>query len=227
MTGTTNPTCDTTSQRRGILRCRTQTESLSTSFDTMSETDERKVSFATVQIHEHPMVLCDNPGGLSGPPLSLDWKAQACYEIPLDKYEKNRPERRNKHELALPDVIRIEILRNSGYSRSEIVARTRPVNIARTRRMSTIKGMKRAGFEEFTERVSHKARNILSLGRRKREERMFLTQSAKFDIGKVGEKSSFRTEDTLDLDLLGDGGEFQDDTAVVTSEQANVEPLTQ
>ena len=216
-------------KRRGILLRRTQSESLGISFDTMktavAEGKSRNVSFDAVQIHEHLVLLGDNPGGNSGPPLSLDWKAQACYELPLDKYEEHRPERRSKHELALPDMTRIDILRNLGYSRVEIVQLTKPVNIARTRRRSTIKGMKRAGIEEFAERVSHKTLNMLSFGRRKREERIFLEMSARFDVGKVCDRNTLHTEESLVEALEEDSlleGHVEDAAA-----QDSVEPLSQ
>lgn len=192
---------------------------------THEENNIRKVSFDVIQIHEHPMILSDNCGGISGPPVSLDWEVQDCYELPLDKYEESRPERRNKNELALPDMMRVDILRKSGYSRLEITQLTRPVNVDRQRRMATIKGMKLAGIEELAERVSHKTLNILSFGRRKREERTFLQRSVLFDVGKVGERSSSRTDDTMDEDDLLHQVDLGDTAAAAAKE--NVKPLSQ
>ena len=138
------------------------------------EDRDSHVNFDVVRIHEHPILLGDNPGGLRGPPLTLDWHAQATFEMTVDDYESRRPVRRTKEECAMPVSARMEILREFGYSRREIVALTKPVNQARARRKATAQAWRLAYVEELVESVARKTKNVLTLGQRKRQERKYL-----------------------------------------------------
>lgn len=137
----------------------------------------RTVSFHTVQIREFAMILGDNPGTPFGPPLAMDWDAQASYELPFEDYEATKPAARVKSQCALPPSARIEILRRSGYSRNEITALTKPVNQARARRRATLQQLQLAPIQELIETVARKGRNVISLGRRKRKEREYLERA--------------------------------------------------
>ena len=143
----------------------------------------RSVSFQTVHIYEHPMILGDNPGGAFGPPLTIDWEAQASYEFPLDEYEAKKPPGRGKIEYALPASIRVEILRRYGYSRNEIVQLTKPVNQARARRRATAQSLRLAGVEAFVETVVRGSRHVITFGRLKRRERKYLESCCSVDEG--------------------------------------------
>ena len=174
---------------------------------------QRQVSFNNIYIHEHPVVLGDNPGGISGPPLTIDWNAQRSIAMPLDDYEKGRPEeaRRNKYQFTLPEMVRIDMLKQSGYSRQEIARLTAPVNRAREQRKASCRASKIDGLLECKETVSRALVNVLTLGRRKRAERLFLEQSRRFDRrheeeddlekeDKEGTRSSIRTTQTSQAD---------------------------
>jgi hypothetical protein len=106
------------SGKPSILLHRTQSGSLASKYKESSrEKEDNKVVFAKIEIYEHAVLLGDNPGGGKGPPLTLDWKYQERFELALDEYEECRPVRRGKHELFHPSTVRIELLRQSGYSR--------------------------------------------------------------------------------------------------------------
>jgi hypothetical protein len=67
---------------------------------------EKSVTFTTVEIHEHAVIMGDNPSTTHGPPLEVDWVEQAHYSLDLDEYEEMRPQRRHKKELAIPSSVR-------------------------------------------------------------------------------------------------------------------------
>ena len=104
----------------------------------------------------------------------MAWEQQASYEFNLEEYEATKPAGRTKSECALPPSMRTEILRRSGYSRMEIVQLTKPVNIVRARRKATAQSLRLAGLQELMESLVRKTRNILTLGRLKRQERQYL-----------------------------------------------------
>ncbi len=82
----------------------------------------KRVSFATVQINEHPCIVGDNPSVSSGVPLAIDWRSSHSESILLDKYEELRQnDRRFLHELKVPSDVRWERLKNSGVSSEDIV----------------------------------------------------------------------------------------------------------
>jgi hypothetical protein len=78
----------------------------------------KKVMFDSLVIHEHAVILGDNPSVSSGPPLAISWEAQRSIHLSLDKYEASRPPRRHSEEMHVPREIREEWLRQAGYARS-------------------------------------------------------------------------------------------------------------
>jgi hypothetical protein len=170
----------------GIMSVRTQLESVkldtncSHSRRIMRQEDHDldlescHVSFGNVQIREYPIVLGDNPGGSSGPPLSIEWTHQSESSVPLDAYEQDRPNRRDRAEMCMPAFLRVKMLQEAGYSRAEIVALQKPVNITRVQRRRTNATLNLQTLHEITERTRRKTLNLLSLGTRKRKEKHFL-----------------------------------------------------
>ena len=68
------------------------------------ESDRRKkVIFDTIEIHEHPYELGDNPSVSDGVPLTISWHCQSKIVFELDYYEIYRPssERKSKQNLRL------------------------------------------------------------------------------------------------------------------------------
>lgn len=95
------------------------------------------VRFSTVQIHQHPVILGDNPACSRGPPLSIDWEALDSTEFSIDDLEKSRARRggrRHAEELVLPKHSRVRTLRQCGYSRKDFrQAKAEIKDIQRTR----------------------------------------------------------------------------------------------
>jgi hypothetical protein len=117
----------------------------------------------------------------------------------FEEYEQGRPERRNKYQFTLPEMVRIDMLKQSGYSRKEIAMYTAEVNRAREQRRASQRAAKLDRVVEFCEKIQHGLANWMTLGRRKREERLFLHRALNFDTDGVLEKqggnirSSIRT----------------------------------
>lgn len=100
----------------------------------------RRASFGTLEIREYPITLGDNPGGVQGPPVSLDWKhnEKRTKVIPLDAYEDTRAPRRDRREMYMADNLRRwRLLRENGYTMDELNrACSAAENVRRQRRKS-------------------------------------------------------------------------------------------
>ena len=98
------------------------------------------VSFGTIEIQEYPMVLGDNPSTSSGPSVELDWEAQSKIIIEdLDKYESQKPPKREMNQLSMPSERRTKILIESGHSMREIRETTKQRDSLRRKSTSSIK----------------------------------------------------------------------------------------
>jgi hypothetical protein len=112
----------------------------------------------------------NNPGGICGPPVTIEWVAQSKVKIPVGTYEDDRPPRRSGSQMNIPRSAREEMLRNAGYSRGEILEALRDVNIARRKRRQTIDTMNLSSVHEFKERLVRGSLNLtLNRGRKARE----------------------------------------------------------
>jgi hypothetical protein len=80
---------------------------------------KKGVTFGSLTIHEHPVMLGDNPSVSSGPPLAISWEAQASHFFSVDEYEASRPPRRSKDTMQVPRSMREDWLRSAGYARSD------------------------------------------------------------------------------------------------------------
>lgn len=218
MTQTIHVKCMKTTKRREsclghknktILHLSTQIDDLNSSSNTVDDEEsssvcltKRRVKFGSIRFCEHPILIGDNPGGNKGPPLTIDWYAQEIYEMNMEEYEGQRPQRRNKSQLFLPERDRKDILKKCGYSHNEIIEQTRPVNIARQHRKATIQAAKLDGIQELLEKVSRKTFNAMSFGRRKRQERKFVQRCRCFDSTEFSSRSTLAT--------VSDGGSHMD-----------------
>jgi hypothetical protein len=96
------------------------------------------VIFDTVQIREYPIILGDNPAVSKGPALTIDWQHVETDVMKFEEYESTRPERRSNAEMAIPFDIRMEMLKNSGYSSKEILEMAKKSEEARKARILTL-----------------------------------------------------------------------------------------
>jgi len=98
----------------------------------------------------------------------------------VDAYESERPGRRQRMEMVIPCSDRMQLLKRVGYTRREIVDGTKPVNIVRHQRSRTRETQGLQPISEAVESISRKAKNLLSFGARKRNERKFLEMADSF-----------------------------------------------
>jgi hypothetical protein len=132
------------------------------------------VRFGNVSIRQYSVIVGDNPGGHAGPPLSIGWEHDDEVTLDVLEYEQQRPPRRKGREMLVPVDVRVERLRDAGYSRSDIVALTKPVNLARTQRRRTLETLHLQPLYQLHEKLSRKTLLLLTGGRRKRSERKLL-----------------------------------------------------
>jgi hypothetical protein len=93
-----------------------------------------KVTFKTVEIHSHAVILGDNPSCTRGPPVSIDWKAVESVILDLDEYETSRPPRRGMRDAILTGTMRVEMLLKEGYSRKELARVENEIKVIKKRR---------------------------------------------------------------------------------------------
>jgi hypothetical protein len=117
------------------------TKSHSDHLSTSERTEKSSVSFSTIEIHEHAMILGDGRSASGcGPCLEIDWTEQSNIILNLEEYESMRHQRRLKHQLIMPDNIRTDLLLDSGYTMREISELTSP---SRSKLSSSKKVMKK------------------------------------------------------------------------------------
>jgi len=100
----------------------------------------RTASFGTLEIREYPITLGDNPGGVQGPPITLDWQhnEKQTRLVELENYEDTRGPRRDRRELYMGDNLRRwRLLRENGFKMEELNrACSDAENVRRQRRKS-------------------------------------------------------------------------------------------
>lgn len=101
------------------------------------KTEKKSVSFDTIEVREHQVVLGDNPSVSSGPPLSIAWESHATHIVSVDDYESVRPTRRSREQMLVPRSTREEWLRNAGFARSEFVEMERSVQRTKRQRAAS------------------------------------------------------------------------------------------
>jgi len=199
--------------KNGILSVRTQCESVSTDCQELLAAASRnrrkerlqkhgmnesefRARFSTVEIREYPIIFGDNPGGIGGAPLSIDWVHFEKILLEVDDFEQERPARRDSSELRMPPELRDRILRHVGYSRREIVELQRPVMLARAQRSQTVNTLSFQSVHELQEKLMRKMKNAFTLGNKKRKEKKFLEH---FVIMKRETKTLDASQDSLTL----------------------------
>lgn len=135
----------------------------------------RGVTFATVEIREHPIIVGDHPGVKRGVPLSIGWESVNQILLDLDRYEAVRVRhRRPVQAMRMAAEHREFILRALGYTREEILRGQLSADEVRQRRRKTNGNLPLDGVHEIMESTSRKLRNILTLGKFKRKQKEFL-----------------------------------------------------
>jgi len=163
----------------------------------MANLEDLAVRFKDLTVRNYPIILGDNPGGMRGPPLSIDWEYSDSGDdagtLAVDEYERARESRRSHLQMIIPSSARIEMLRRLGYSRHEILAGTRSVNYVRTQRKRAVEAHKFQPVSELVERLSRRAIDVVTLGTRKRSERRLLEPYVMNELAKDEENESVST----------------------------------
>jgi hypothetical protein len=85
-----------------------------------SSSSRRSVTFSTVELHTHDLILGDNLAISAGPLLSTDWEGVKSDILDLEEYEASRPPRRKQRDLIVPKTVREAWLRDAEYARSDL-----------------------------------------------------------------------------------------------------------
>jgi hypothetical protein len=136
----------------------------------------KRVHFSDITIQEYPIIVCDNPGGNSGCPLSIAWEVLSSTCMSVDEYELSRPPRRSNLQMMVPASCRKDMLRNVGFSRKEISEGTKAANIARARRKTTLQNLHMSKVHERLESSFRTAHWIITLGSKKKHEKALMVQ---------------------------------------------------
>jgi hypothetical protein len=132
------------------------------------------VEFTTVTIREYPITIGDNPASRTGISISIEWDHDSEVTLDVTAYEGERPPRRTGREMIIPPDVRTERLRAMGFTREEIVRKTRPINISRGQRQRTCETLHLESVHLLTENFARHYRNVLTLGQTEKRQRQFL-----------------------------------------------------
>lgn len=127
--------------RRSISQSILKSSSLYSSSSEGNLQRQRTASFSTLEIREYAITLGDNPGGVQGPPISLDWEydGEQTQVIPLETYEDTRPPRRKRSEMYMAENLRRwRLLRENGCSLNDIDKATKAAETVRKQRKKSI-----------------------------------------------------------------------------------------
>ena len=103
-----------------LIRQEEKTLESSSCTNDATATPPKSVRFDAVQIHEHASILGCNPGGKSGPPLSISWKALNTQSLSLEEYEETRGPRQKAADMRLSEAEREQLLAKVGFDAMEI-----------------------------------------------------------------------------------------------------------
>ena len=146
---------------KGCLKVPTQRESLEKSHP--SSKNENTVRFSSIEFRQYVRILSDNPSTSSGPPIGLGWEfiPEDTTRIDLDLYERGCDGlRRSGSKLILPRDLREKMLREVGYSRSEISNAIRNVTKVKKRRNISFQNHKYDPINERLETVKFRVRRL-------------------------------------------------------------------
>jgi hypothetical protein len=145
-----------------------------------TETEEvrptgKKLRWKTVEIHEHPVIIGDNPSVLRGVPLTIDWTPTSCFVYDLDTYESLK-QPRELNQLIMGPVLREQLLLQepTNYTRSMILQAQRQAAIVRSQRRQTNQARRWDACHEQMEKLNHTVQRVLGSRPSKRLERAYL-----------------------------------------------------
>ena len=123
---------------------------------------KRNVSFHTMEIREYGVVLGDNPSCSSGPPVQLAWNPHDSTKLRIDDYEEHRPPRRDRAEMLMSYNVRWwSLMRESGYTVSQLKRATDACEEARKARLKTVRKIRRQ--EKINDTINAPIRSLKKL----------------------------------------------------------------
>lgn len=108
--------------------------------------NKKKVSFDTVEVHYHDVILGDNPGCTEGPPIQIGWKPFATNKFQIDQFEQwreNHRRRYGKSRLPLSSIQRYLLLKKTdscNYNSQEIYDRVDEMEAIKKQRKRSTSG---------------------------------------------------------------------------------------
>ena len=160
---------------------------------------ENEVSFGTVDIREHPVIPSDNPGGVKGPPVTIDWNHSSHSTANIHDYEEMRPTRRTATQLIMPSTYRQQLLIQSGFTLHEIQQYTKKANVARRHRKRTAEMSHMSGFSETTEKLTRGLSNLTLKRSKKQKERALLSKSVPLVVEKTSKLESMELTEEMSM----------------------------
>jgi hypothetical protein len=98
-----------------------------------------QVTWSTVEINSHEVILGDHPSVSNGPPFTIEWKAFESVKLTVTEYEECNPRHRSSEAMLIPKAVRENWLRNQGYSRRELEISTQEILKIKELRQSSAK----------------------------------------------------------------------------------------
>jgi len=147
-----------TKPNKSCMKVLAQDESLKPS-RRKKTTDEKQVSWDTIEIREYKRTVGDNPSCSSGPPLAIEWEYDPePVVVNVEEFEEYRPPRRTQFELMLGRDERHEILEDEWQIPQAEIAQAIRLNIkAKNQRLRTLNNIGRVSeIEEKLESVKSK-----------------------------------------------------------------------
>ena len=118
----------------------------------VAPSEKKAVTFKTIEIRFYPLCLGDNPAGIQGAPVSIDWDHIAEVTTTIDEYETQREQpSRMSFELRMPWELRWYRLCEAGYGESEIMHSIKVADQIRLRRIRTTDTLLLSGIHYFFE----------------------------------------------------------------------------
>ena len=143
------------------------------------------VSFSSVHIHEHPIVLGDNPSCSSGPPVSLGWEAETSLKCSIDEYEAaRRPERRRSiDEMRIPPKVRTEWLLADSVAPRQIHEAVQDLNEHKHRRRVSLG---KSPLQDKADEVGESVRRRLhrAVGRKARSNDLYTQLISQLEVAR-------------------------------------------
>lgn len=120
----------------------------------------RNISFSTLEVRTYDLTLGDNPGGSSGPPISLDWNYNESKTVDLEDYEAKRLPRRSRKDLHLDINTRYFSLA-SQFTASELKKATVAARQTRIRRKKSYSTTSIEPLQEAMESTGKKLKKFM------------------------------------------------------------------